>query len=56
MTEIIVQIGSMVLALGAFIGQTNYALGRVERRLDKIDTTLENGLQRIASLEATRKP
>lgn len=56
MTEILVQIGGVLVTVGAFVGATNRALATLEKRLDRFEEILDNGLQRIASLEATRKP
>ena len=56
MTEMIVQVAGVLVTVGAFVGATNRALATLERRLDRLETILDNGLQRIVTLEATRKP
>ena len=56
MTEIIIQIAGILVTVGAFVGSVNRALATLERRLDKIETILDNGIQRIVALETTRKP
>ncbi len=56
MTEMIIQVASVLVMAGTFVGSMRKAVATVEKRLDRIELMVYSGLERIAALEATRKP
>lgn len=56
MTELIVQVATALVVTGSVVGSMRQALRSLEKRLDRIEALLDTGLQRIAALEATRRP